>query len=241
MKIQIINIIFILFLLTGCASSRVRENPEKIAVFALYSNKSINWFNDGFNKNENQKTGGILSDQVNKLVDNNNPEHFSSQNLLINAEKIISQKFEELTDIHYLEPERVINSFYYSNLHNNAFSLIESKEFFPGYSHIYTTGKKNNRLILTEIDADSMLSIEFIFEKKLLQGNKWTGELTAFATMKVSVISSDGKISNPKLYQMQSTHRIPINKRKYDRDFLISLYPELIENLITKFIMNNYL
>ena len=224
----------------GCGSvKKIPQNLSPMAVLSLSSNTSVNWYDDGFNKDENVKKGGVLSDQFNKLIDRNNPEHFTASERLTLADDIFREKMLEIAGIQILDRKEFLNSRVYGELTANAFTYIEAREFLEGYTKIQTLGRKKARLIIKELGLKAMFRIEFKFEKKLVQGNLWNGRATAMAEMKVFFIDETGKESRPKTYSAVSPQKIEIAGKNYDQQALVDLFPELIENLILRFIMDN--
>ena len=59
--------------------------------------------------------------------------------------------------------------------------------------------------------------------------------------MKVFIIGANGKESRPITYTSLSPEKIEISGKNYDQQALVDLFPALIENLISKFIMDYFL
>lgn len=229
---------FLLFFICGCASNKITiQDYSPMAIFSMSSNVSVGWQNDGFNKDENIKTGGVLSDQLNKLVDKNNPEHFTSAQRLLYADTAFHEKLYELAGIELIDKETFLSSDTYLDQAASAFAYMESRDFLDGYKRIQSIGRKKARLIMQELGLKGMLRVDFNFEKKLLRGNKWNGEVTAIAEMKVYIINSRGKESRPIVLTQQSPVRIQISNRKYDQQALVDLFPDLIDSLVANFVM----
>lgn len=237
-KISLIFVCFLGVFFAGCASVEQKNEVQRVAVFSISSNVSINWYDDGFNKDENVKKGGVLSDQLNKIVDGKNPEHFTSQERLAAADEIFRAKMDELAGITVIEKEDFLKSATYDAQNESTLSYIESRDFLDGYKRIPSLGRKKNRLIMQETGIQKMYRFDFKFEKKLAQGNRWNGQVAALAQMQVYEIDSTGKVARPKVYDVKSVSTVPIVNRKYSQQAVVDLYPELIENLIVKFVMD---
>lgn len=233
-------LVFFMSVAAGCGSvQKIPQGSLPMAVFSMSSNTSVNWYDDGFNKDENLKTGGVLSDQLNKLIDKNNPEHFTAAQRLSLADEIFREKMQEIAGTTIIGREEFLSSEIYNEQTASAFTYIEAREFLEGYRKIQTLGRKKSRLIIQELGLGGMFRIDFKFEKRLVQGNNWNGKVTAMAEMKVYFIDKTGKENHAKTYTAVSPQKIEIAGRKYDQQALVDLFPELIENMILKFIMDN--
>ena len=233
-------LVFFMSFTAGCGSvQKIPQDSLPMAVFSMSSNTSVNWFDDGFNKDENIKTGGILSDQLNKFIDKNNPEHFTAAQRLTMADQIFREKMQEIAGISVITPEEFLSSKIYDEQTVSAFKYIEAREFLEGYKKIQTMGRKKSRLLIQELGLGGMFRLDFKFEKRLVQGNNWNGKVTAMAEMKVYFIDKSGKENHPKVYTAVSPQKIEISGRKYNQQALVDLFPELIKNMILKFIMDN--
>lgn len=233
-------LVFFMSFAASCGSvQKIPQDSLPMAVFSMSSNTSVNWFDDGFNKDENIKTGGVLSDQLNKFIDKNNPEHFTAAQRLTLADQIFREKMQEIAGISVITPEEFLSSKIYDEQTVSAFKYIEAREFLEGYKKIQTMGRKKSRLLIQELGLGGMFRLDFKFEKRLVQGNNWNGKVTAVAEMKVYFIDKSGKENHPKVYTAVSPQKIEISGRKYDQQALVDLFPELIENMILKFIMDN--
>ena len=233
-------LVFFMSFAAGCGSvQKIPQDSLPMAVFSMSSNTSVNWFDDGLNKDENIKTGGVLSDQLNKFIDKNNPEHFTAAQRLTLADQIFREKMQEIAGISVITPEEFLSSKIYDEQTVSAFKYIEAREFLEGYKKIQTMGRKKSRLLIQELGLGGMFRFDFKFEKRLVQGNNWNGKVTAMAEMKVYFIDKSGKENHPKVYTAVSPQKIEISGRKYDQQALVDLFPELIENMILKFIMDN--
>ena len=233
-------LVFFMSFAAGCGSvQKIPQDSLPMAVFSMSSNTSVNWFDDGFNKDQNIKTGGVLSDQLNKFIDKNNPEHFTAAQRLTLADQIFREKMQEIAGISVITPEEFLSSKIYDEQTVSAFKYIEAREFLEGYKKIQTMGRKKSRLLIQELGLGGMFRLDFKFEKRLVQGNNWNGKVTAMAEMKVYFIDKSGKENHPKVYTAVSPQKIEISGRKYDQQALVDLFPELIENMILKFIMDN--
>lgn len=236
--------LLVLFLsfITGCNSTKkVTKNASPMAIFSMSSNFSIKWHDDGFNKDENIKKGGLLSEQINKLIDKKNPENFSAEERLLKADEIFREKMQEIANIQIIDREDFLSSEAYSEQVASIFTYIDSRAFLSGYQKIQSVGRKKARIIMQELGLKGMFRFDFNFEKKLVQGNKWNGEVSALAEMKVFIIGANGKESRPITYTSLSPGKIEISGKNYDQQALVDLFPALIENLISKFIMDYFL
>ena len=136
---------------------------------------------------------------------------------------------QEIANIQIINREDFLSSEAYSEQVASIFTYIDSRAFLSA------------RIIMQELGLKGMFRFDFNFEKKLVQGNKWNGEVSALAEMKVFIIGANGKESRPITYTSLSPEKIEISGKNYDQQALVDLFPALIENLISKFIMDYFL
>ena len=127
----------------------------------------------------------------------------------------------------------------YATMRENILNFMEAKISATKYKLMLSIGSKRARMIMEETGAKSMILADFVFQKTNIRGNRWTGEVAALVTMKIIYLDERGKEIVNKTYTAASLERLPITRRKYDKDALVDLYPASIDAVINQFIVDN--
>lgn len=234
-----ICVIFISFFFSGCKSAPILlAEHSPAAIVSVLSNPTIPWIDEGDRDDEEDDGEGILSVAVNKFLGRNNPEILTAADRLLYAEESFHSLFSEIADTELLDKDVVLSSKTFKSLKAGIFSSFETEIAAEGYLKIYGLGAKNARILMEELNAKSLIFVTFKFNKKRSSANKWSGSVYAVAQMSVKVLDNRGKEIINKDYTVTSTQTTPLLNRKYDRDALVDMFPELIDYLITRFIVD---
>ena len=223
-------------LLASCGSTKIAiQEHSPVAVFSIVGNSQVPWLADDPNDPDEADADGVLSSMVNKLIDGQNPEIVTALDRLDYADDSIHQILPEITGCEVLEKNVVLSSEGYDELKPSYFNLLASTKTATGYKDLTTVGSKNARIAMNKIGAKSALVLNFTFQKKLLKGNKWNGELCGLVTMKAKLLNERGKELLNKTYVAQTTERTKISSHKYDKDAFVNTLKEGIDNAIRMF------
>lgn len=220
----------------GCSSAQLSmQEHSPVAVFSIIGNAQIPWVADDPNNPDEADSDGILSSMVNKLIDGQNPEIVTTIDRLDYVNDSVAQIFPEITGCEVIDKDTVLSSEGYKKLRSSYFNLLSATKVATGYKDLTTLGAKNARIAMESIGAKSALILNFTFQKKLLKGNKWNGELAAFITMKAKLLNERGKEIINKTYTAQSSERIQLSSHKYDKSALVNSINEGIDSVIRQF------
>lgn len=223
-------------LLASCGSTKIAiQEHSPVAVFSIVGNSQVPWVADDPNDPDEADADGVLSSVVNKLIDGQNPEIVTALDRLDYADDSIHQILPEITGCEVLEKNVVLSSEGYDELKPSYFNLLASTKTATGYKDLTTVGSKNARIAMNKIGAKSAIVLNFTFQKKLLKGNKWNGELCGLVTMKAKLLNERGKELLNKTYVAQTTERTKISSHKYDKDAFVNTLKEGIDSAIRMF------
>ncbi len=223
-------------LLASCGSTKIAiQEHSPVAVFSIVGNSQVPWVADDPNNPDEADADGVLSSVVNKLIDGQNPEIVTALDRLDYADDSIHQILPEITGCEVLEKNVVLSSEGYDELKPSYFNLLASTKTATGYKDLTTLGSKNARIAMSKIGAKSAIVLNFTFQKKLLKGNKWNGELCGLVTMKAKLLNERGKELLNKTYVAQTTERTKISSHKYDKDSFVNTLKEGIDSAIRMF------
>ena len=92
---------------------------------------------------------------------------------------------------------------------------------------------------MNEIGADSMISADFKFNKIIAEGTKFKGQVAAVVTATFNLYDSRGKNVIQDTIEVQSQQTVEIDFLNYDKQALVDLFPELVDQAINTFIVKN--
>ena len=91
---------------------------------------------------------------------------------------------------------------------------------------------------MQEIGAKSLIFADFDFRKTVLSGSKWNGSIAPMLTMKVHLVNERGKEVINRSFTLKGSDSVRSSGKNYDRDALVGLYPALIDNAISQFVVS---
>lgn len=220
------------FLFLSCASTQISlASHSPIALISVIGNSNTFWFDE----DDEDDGDGILTSTVNKFLDSKNPEILTAVDRLDYAVDSFSQIVPEITSCEVIEKNAVISSEKYKNLRASYFNALASTKVATDFKDLSTIGSKNARILMKDLNAKSLVVLEFKFKKQLLTGTRSDGEIVGFITMKVKIFNEKGKEIINKIYTDQTPTSTKILSRNYDKDAFITTFNEGIDNIIRKF------
>lgn len=232
----LISLAALSLLLASCASTKIpMQEHSPVAVFSIIGNSQVPWVADNPNDPDDAEPDGILSSVVNKLIDGDNPELVTAVDRLDYAYDSFAQIIPEVTGGEVLSKEAVVKSEAYEDLSGSFFNLLAATKTGTDYKDLTSIGSKKARITMEKVGAKSAVILTFTFQKKLLKGNKWNGDLCALVTMKAKLLNSRGKEVINRTYTAQSSQKIKITSRKYDKNAFVATFNEAIDSAIRQF------
>ncbi len=227
---------FSAFIFASCGSTKIAmQEHSPVAVFSIVGNSQVPWTADDPHNPDEAESDGVLSSMVNKLIDGQNPEIVTAVDRLDYADDSIRQILPEMTGCEILSKEAVVSSKAYADLSPSYFNLLSSTKTATDYKDFTTIGAKNARLTMESIGAKSLIILNFTFQKKLLKGNKWNGDMCGLVTLKAKLLNSRGKEIINKTYEIQTSERTKIASHKYDKNAFVATLKEAIDSAIRQF------
>lgn len=224
------------FIFASCGSTKIAlQEHSSVAVFSIVGNSQVPWAADDPHNPDEADSDGVLSSMVNKLIDGQNPEILTAVDRLDYADDSIRQILPEMTGCEILSKEAVVSSKAYADLSPSYFNLLSSTKTATDYKDFTTIGAKNARLTMESIGAKSLIILNFTFQKKLLKGNKWNGDMCGLVTLKAKLLNSHGKEIINKTYEIQTSERTKIASHKYDKNAFVATLKEAIDSAIRQF------
>lgn len=228
------------FFVAGCKSTPVvLADHSPAAIMSVSANSALPWTEMKNSNNVAESDGtGVLTDMVNKVINGENPEVYTSQDRLDYAAQTLHELLGTTGGIEVLDHEKLEESKNYQAIITNPLNLIVASKSATGYKLISGVGAKRARLLMQETGAKSLVFAEFDFRKKNSAGNNWTGKVCAQVKMKIKIIDETGKEILNNEYIATSAEELPIKSRKYDRQALVNLFPATIDAVINQFIVS---
>lgn len=224
--------------LAGCASTKsisLSENSPA-AVISVIGTNLVQWQENEHNDNdENDSSEGALTSLVAKTIDRNNPEITTAVDRLDYADESFRRIVPEIAGLEVLDKDKVVGSKTYKTTRGSIYNALTDSTRATGYKDMSVIGAKKARMLMEQLGAKSLVSMEFNFKKKLVSGTKNSGQAAALVRMKIKFIDGRGNELINKEYERQSQETVAIGGGYYDKDELISLINKTTDELITDF------
>lgn len=224
----------------GCKSTKTIDLTDyaPIAIASVYSNSSVPWYEKSSYDIENETTGngGLVTSQLNKVLEQNNPEYQTVQSRIDEAADILAHCLEE-NGIPVVDKELLKESPAYKSGYNKFLQIASTSTSADGYLALDYAGKNRNRAIATTTGARGTIFAEFIFQKEKIQKGFKGSDVRARVTMKVYVANANGDKVLYNTYTGVSVDSIDYDNGGWDRNTIVSYFPAVIESVCNQFIM----
>ncbi len=225
-------------LFTGCASTSFSiAESGPYAIMSVSSNVNVPYYSDEVRDDEYGTEDGLISNAVNKFLGKNNPEIISAEDRVNLASDRLKALLEENGGVQVIDYDKVIESQQYSSIKEGLIGFTDVKLRAYDYKSIDSIGSKKARLLMKETDSKNLIFATFTFKKRIVKGSKLGGQICAYAAANFSVYNERGKNIINDDFEVQSAETIEISKLSYDKDELVELFPDLIDQLINQFIV----
>jgi len=227
-----------LFLFAGCSSTPFMvQDMGSVAIISISSNMNVPYELDQVRDDEYGTEEGMVSNAVNGFFGKNNPEILCGPDRLTYADESLRRLLSENAGVQVIDKETVLNSDTYSAIGEGILGYTDVKIRGDGYKSLDYLATKKTRMLCKEIGATNTMFVNFTFKKKLVHGNKISGDVAATAKMEISVFNSEGKDILWDEFYTTSLKTVEVSKWDYDKDELTEMFPELIDILINQFIV----
>lgn len=228
----------VLLFLSGCASTKVAlAEHSPVAIISVTGTNLVMWQSENTDSDEEDDTSNLLTGMANKLLDSKNPEILTAVDRLDYADETFRLVAEEIAGLSVLPKKNVVDSDIYKYSYRSLFNALSDSTCATGYKDMTVIGAKRARMLAKGVGAKSLVAMDFNFKKTLTRGTRHNGQIAASITMKIKLTDERGHETINKEYKKVSMNTTPIKGGYYDKDVLISLINETIEELITQFVL----
>ena len=237
MKKSIFALLGAIPFLYGCASTpKNLKEFSPVAIMTVYSNPSVPWYDE--KTNSESVEDGILSGAVNRLINRKNPEHEERQERINYASSLLSEKMRDF-GLEVIDPTTNKDGSAYKDAGSDFTDYIGNTVPAEGYSAITSSNGKMNRTFCKETGAKSVLYVNFRFQKVMVQEGVHNKGVAARVVMSVFGTDSNGKkIINKEYKAVSEGYANLVKSSNWDKEKVLSFYPELEDRLITKFLVD---
>ncbi|MBR4598990.1 MAG: hypothetical protein IKO39_02950 [Treponema sp.] len=221
--------------LYGCASTPQNlKDFSPVAIMTVYSNPSVPWYDE--KTNSESVEDGILSGAVNRLINKKNPEHEERQERINQASALLSEKMREF-GLEVIDPTTNKDCSSYKEAGSGITDYLGNTVPAQGYEAITSSNGKRNRNMCRESGAKSVLYVNFRFQKVMAKEGVHNKGVAARLVMSVFGTDSSGKKIISKEYKAVSEgYADLIKSSNWDKEKVLSFYPDLEEQIITQFL-----
>lgn len=227
-----------LFFLSSCASTKITLSEySPAAIISVTGTNLVMWQSEKQDPQEDDDSDNVLTGMVNKILDSNNPEILTAVDRLDYADDSFHRIASEISSLNVLSKKSVVDSDIYKYSTRSLFNALSDSTCATGYKDMTVIGAKKARLLIQELEAKSLVAMDFNFKKILASGNKRNGQVAAAITMKMKILDEKGRVAVNKDYYRQSSQTVLIQGGYYDKDALIEIINTTIDELITAFVV----
>ncbi len=224
-----------LFLLSGCASTKIAlAQYSPAAVISVTGTNLVMWQSENQDSDEND-SDNLLTGMANRILDSRNPEIETAIDRLDYADESFRRIAGELAQLSVLPKNSVVDSDVYRYSYKSLFNVFSDSTCATGYKDMTVIGAKRSRMLAEGIGAKSLVAMDFNFKKTLARGTRHDGQVAAATTMKIKLTDENGREAVNKEYSKVSKETTPVKGGYYDKNVLVSLINETIDDLITQF------
>ena len=224
--------------LLGCGSTKVNVSEcGSIVVFSVTGSMSVPYIEE--KDDEYKDMDGLLTKSANAIFSRDNPEIAGARDRVDFCVDELQLLFEETAGLRVVPKETLLESETYKNMSAGILGYLETEVYATGYKMINEIGSKRARILMSEIGADSMISADFKFNKIITEGTELKGRIAAVVTATFNLYDSRGKNVIQDTIEVQSQQTVEIDFLNYDKQALVDLFPELVDQAINTFIVKN--
>lgn len=244
MKKYLISVLFAVAFLPffgSCASTNysLLESASPMAVLGVSGNTHVPYYSSEVRDDEFGEEDGLISNAVNAFFGKNNPEILTAADRVDFAEDAFRRLMMENAGVEVVDKKIVMNSPTFAGIgKNSVLAFTDVKIRGKGYKFMDDIGSKKARLIMAETGAKSLVFMSFTFKKMILgDGTNFKGDLAARGDMNILVYNDQGKKVIEDNFTVISANTTELYMTKYDKEAIVEMFPDVIEQLINKFIV----
>ena len=207
-----------------------------VVLVSVYSNSAVPWYDE--KSGTESVEDGVLSGAVNKAINKKNPENETVQERINYAEQSLTQKIQEF-GLEAITPQNFPEGIAYKNAGKSLGDYIERTTPAEGYDSFISANSKIIRTMCKDSGGKSALYVNFHFQKVMVKEGVHNKGVAARVVMSVFGTDSQGKkIVNKEYKAVSSDYADLINSSNWDKQKLVSLFPEITDLVITNFLLD---
>ena len=230
------------FFFTCCVSTNKTDISDcsPAALISITGTKLVNWKSEKIYDSDEDDTDndGILNGLLNSSINKNSPEITTATDRLDYADESARKILPEFAGLQILDKQTVFSSEFYKAKGRAIMNSLEYKTKATGYKDISSIGGKAARILMREVNANSLIILDFSFKKKLADGTRKDGLIAGFTAMNVKFLDRTGKIIINKGYECYSDKKIKIQDGYYSQTELVELLKNNIDLCLTQFALD---
>lgn len=227
-------------LLESCLSNNflLNESTSPLMIMQMSCNTHVPYYSDEVRDDEYGDEDGLISNAINSFLGKNNPEIQTVPDRLTYAEDSFRRLLPENAGVEVLDKQVLFDSPTYKNIGTGSMmSYLDVKYRSPDYKYMDDLGRKKARMICSETGAASLVFINFTFKKAIVDGSNLKGDVAAWAQMDIRLYDKTGKKVVDDVFTTTSSTTTELYLTKYDKEAIVEMFPDLIDELISKFIV----
>jgi hypothetical protein len=232
---------FSAFIFTSCGSTKLAiQDQTPVAVISIIGNTQVPWVDhdtEATTATGEPEAENLLTSMATKFVSSQDPEILTAVDRLDYVYDSIAQNLPELTGLSVLPKDDVLTHDSYKQLKSSYFNMLAATKKATNYKDLSTIGSKPARLFLKNVGAKSAILVSCTFQKDIAKGNRSTGTIKGVATLKIKMLNQKGKEVINKIYTAD-TEYLKIYDSEYNKEELVSLLNDAIDNTIRQFCMD---
>ena len=227
------------FLFASCASSQITLSEKSpMAVISVIGNSYIPWVDEEAEASgdDNDSSESMINGLINTMLGSQNPEVQTAVDRVDYAEESFRSIVSELTETQFLEKSDVVNNEVYKMLSESFYNTLAPTVKATNYKDFTIIGAKKAPFLMDSVGAKSLAIIDFTFKKERIDETKSQKFIGGVVIFKVKILDEEGREIINRVYTEKTTSKIKrYSSTDYDKNALIDLFPEAIDNAIRKF------
>ncbi len=220
----------------SCATKPAVEIAKEfpIAIVSISSNTTVPWYEEDAKKDEGDiNEDGLINSMLNKSINAKNPEISSNMDRINYAEEKLLSMLLTKGNFQLLDKETVLNSSIYKGVKGGMLDFMSASCIPEGYKKLSPDSRKIAKMMMDKLGAKSLMYVTFQFEKE-----KSHSQVYARTTMAVRILNNKGKMVVRKDYVALSAEGVQMYGNSFDKQSLVDLFPNSIENAINRFLFS---
>ena len=219
---------------TGCQSAKKDFSVYSPCItVSVVGNSTLPWYEE-VNGEKTSAASGTIQNLLDKKFMETDPEFYTRFERLDYAEEAVRNSFNELLGIQVIEKADLVSTNAWKNTKEGFLSALNTTICATDLKDLHSISKYNVRNLCRETGAKGVILLNFEFFKKIVKGNKVSGEVSPYVTMNMRILDETGREQFYKTFKATGSDSVKIQGRDYDKTALTEMYRDVIDLLITK-------